>query len=42
MENISTENTTKSKKGIRTFILIVVAFLAIIVALKFLMDAFMK
>ncbi len=41
MENVSTENTTKNKKGVGTFILIVVGFIAVIVALKFLIDMIM-
>lgn len=39
--NISTENTQQSKKGVGTFILIVVGFLAVIIALKFVIDMVM-
>jgi hypothetical protein len=41
MENVSTENTPNTKKGVVTFILIVAGFLAAIIALKFLVDMIM-
>lgn len=40
MENVSPDNTQKNK-GVGSFILIVVGFLAIIIALKFLIDLIM-